>query len=155
LTCIRKGATYSVVWNVERRQLASQDRKIASPSFLVSFGNRSMEYSCKLVLDSRDFSFYKSHGLAKISIKCENVCGCGRDCGYSCNDWKVSASFRVGEGSREQPSRGPVIHNFSESATCALPDGLDVWDLRSSLYRTAKTVRIQAEITPMGLLDQS
>jgi len=138
-TCSDSG-TYQVVWHVERRQLATQDKQIASPSFLMSFGNGLPEASCKLVLRSKGPSFLKAHGHGQIGIKCETI--------LPETASQVSACFSIGTGKKQQPVRGPVFHDFAESATCGLPDAEADWDLRSSVYKSSKTVAIRVDITP-------
>merc|ERR1719217_1598681 len=143
LTCTcNDSGTYQVVWHVERRQLALQDKQIASPSFLISFGNGLPEASCKLVLHSKGPSFQKARGHGQIGIKCETI--------LPETASQVSARFIVGTGRKQQPARGPALHDFAESATCGLPKGEDDWDMRASVQKTMKTVAIRVEITPVA-----
>jgi len=141
LTCKHNHGKFQVMWHIDKRQLSYVDKQIASPSFFISLGEELPEASCKLVLHAQGASFLKARGHAHLSIKCDTI--------LPETAFPVSVRFIVGTGRKEQPARGPVIHNFAEGATCGLPEDEEDWDMRSSVYKSTRTVAVRVEITPM------
>jgi len=145
LMCECIDGSFQVMWHVEKRQLASSDKQISSPSFLISIGEGLPEVSCKLVLHAQGSSFQKARGHAHVSIKCETMLP------ETASPDPVSARFIVGTGRKQQPARGPVLHNFADGATCSLPEEEADWDMRASVFKASKTVAVRVEISPMGV----
>lgn len=139
---INSGA-FRVNWTVSALKLKSADKNAVSPPFELSFGSEKYKNTkFKLMLFPKvnsegrgGSSFKKSKGKGFIQLKCEadlheEVCGTLR--------------FRLFVSN--QAPRGPVTHDFSDSAVKGLPKDLEVWDLDKAVTNGCFTVG--AEIFP-------
>jgi hypothetical protein len=134
---------FRINWTLSATKLRSADKNAVSPAFELSFGGAYSSTKFKLMLLPQVSSegkggstFRKSDGKGYILLKCEADLqeGCG------------NLRFRLFVGS--QAPRGPVTHDFSQSAVKGLPKDLETWDLLASVKNGH--VVLGAEIIPMG-----
>eukprot|EP00746_Dinoflagellata_sp_MGD_P008652 gnl/MRDRNA2_/MRDRNA2_117336_c0_seq1.p1 gnl/MRDRNA2_/MRDRNA2_117336_c0~~gnl/MRDRNA2_/MRDRNA2_117336_c0_seq1.p1 ORF type:complete len:437 (+),score=76.35 gnl/MRDRNA2_/MRDRNA2_117336_c0_seq1:83-1312(+) len=133
---------FRINWTLSATKLRSADKNAVSPAFELSFGGAYSSTKFKLMLLPQVSSegkggstFRKSDGKGYILLKCEADLqeGCG------------NLRFRLFVGS--QAPRGPVTHDFSQSAVKGLPKELETWDLNSSVKNGY--VVLGAEIIPI------
>lgn len=138
---VNSGA-FRINWTLSAFKLQSGDRSVVSPPFELSFGGQYSATNFKLMLFPQVSSegkggstFRKSKGKGFILLKCEA-------------DIREVATlkFRLFVGS--QAPRGPVTHDFSQSAVKGLPKELETWDLDPSV--TNGHFVVGAEIIPLA-----
>jgi len=134
-------------WTVPAQKLRTADRSAISPPFELSCGNGSSDIKFKLMLfpkvtsDAKGgSSFKKAKGKGFMQLKCE----------ADLDKKAGTLLFRLYVGSQEP--RGPVTHDFSQSAVKGLPQDLETWDLTRSIVTEGSSPYfvIGAEIIPRG-----
>mmetsp|Transcript_67371 Transcript_67371/g.161561 ORF Transcript_67371/g.161561 Transcript_67371/m.161561 type:complete len:386 (+) Transcript_67371:87-1244(+) len=122
-----------ILWTVDARKLKNNDKQAVSPPFTVAFSDPSLtDITFKMMLYPKSnpldqkggCSFKKAKGKGFVQLKCEAELDTASSA--------ATLSFRIGVGApgspNAQPMRGPVMHNFSQSAVCGLPKEEEEWD---------------------------
>lgn len=132
-------------WTVDAHKLDKKDKQAVSPPFNLSFGERDSDVPFKLIIYPKNVSeakggasFRKAKGKGFVQLKCE------ADLALAAQDIKFSLS--VGHEGKMEKRRGPVSHNFSQSAVCGLPKGEDEWDFNACKDEHSKTFVICLEV---------
>lgn len=135
---------YNVRWTVDARTLHGSRKQAVSPSFNLSCGG-SMPAAFRIMLHSKSVSctkggcsFRKARGWGSVQLKCEAEVLSG----------PAPVSFRVQIG--DQPARGPVCHDFAQSAVASFPKGQEQWDFRCGVEDGATSFLVLLEVTPVG-----
>lgn len=137
---------YRVNWTVDGRKLRGNDKQAVSPPFDLSLGTHGsvtfkMMLYPKTVADGRGgASFKKAKGCGYVQLKCE----------AELTEALAQVNFRLGIGSGDtiQESRGPVCHNFAQSAVAGLPRDQEEWDFMQVLDENSQTFVVTLEIVP-------
>lgn len=137
---------YRVAWCVDARKLKGNVKIVTSPILEVPFDSSNPALAFKIMVCPRDsatgnsgMTFEKSKGCGFLQLKCDST---------MCPEiTRVGFRFSVGKGEKNV-TRGPVWHDFSESAVAVLPKGQDEWDFFSATHRKTETFSITLEIIP-------
>lgn len=120
---------FSFTFNIPSRQLESRNTTAVSNCFEIPFDGVSIPFRIHATAqqthqrrNGRCFRKAKGHGT--LELKCESS-----DTKLPC----VVFSLRVGVDKEEQPSRGPIEHDFSQSSIGRLPADLETWDLLAAV----------------------
>jgi len=132
-----------IEWTVDARKLRGNDKQAVSPSFDLVCAGRTLPFKMmiypKQVTDQKGgASFKKSKGRGTVTIKCE----------ADLNTGSTPLQFRVytGTGASKQTPRGPVEHDFSESAVCTLPRNIEEWDFEQVKDKDSSTFVVGLEV---------
>lgn len=127
-TTVSNTGVIKIFWSMPELKLNSTDKIAVSPSFEVPLCKSSLPVKFKLMMipqtrseGRHESSFKKCKGKVSLELKCEED--------LTNNTSMVNFKFFVGS----QPPRGPVNHNFSQSAVSGLPKKLETWDLTRSV----------------------
>lgn len=139
-----RSQVYRIWWTVDARKLKSSDREAVSPGFALGFP-RPVQFKMVIrpsaVHGSRGgASFKKAKGKGSVELRCLEQVERGRD---------PPLNFRIAVGSGRnfgEAPRGPVRHDFSERATCGLPDNLKEWDFSRHVDHETQMLSICLEI---------
>jgi len=118
------GGEQSVVWTAHSKFLTTRDKSAVSPEFSLEIPGvgaqpfRIVLYPAASGAGKGAGSFKKAKGKGRIELKCEAQLPHA-----SSTLW-----FGLGRGELQQATRGPVVHDFGDRNTCALPSGVEVWD---------------------------
>eukprot|EP00930_Biecheleria_cincta_P098063 TRINITY_DN89750_c0_g1_i1.p1 TRINITY_DN89750_c0_g1~~TRINITY_DN89750_c0_g1_i1.p1 ORF type:complete len:499 (+),score=87.17 TRINITY_DN89750_c0_g1_i1:44-1540(+) len=140
-------------WAVDARKLRGSDRQLVSPPFSVSLGTQTAMFrliiSPASLTDSKSsLNFQKSSGWGTVQVKCEAVLPEAHG--------RMAYRIWAGAGERLQRPRGPVYHNFSETAVSSLPRGMDLWDFNVAVDPASSTFTVsfeQISISAISLTD--
>jgi len=134
-------------WRVDARKLRGNIKQMVSPTFDVPLANGATGFPFKMTLYPRGYgdckggtSFEKSHGRGSVQVKCESQ--------LPPELVQLGFTLTVGNGNRKKSTRGPVWHDFSESAVAALPKGQDEWDFYDVIDRQSETFVVTLEMIP-------
>lgn len=123
----------SVIWAVDARKLNSSDKVIVSPRFQFEAATgptpfRVLIYPKEVSYRAGTVSFKRSRGLCTIQLKSEiSLPG------------DVCIDVRVGQSG----CSGPVVHDFSETGVCRLPD---TWHFGKEIDATMDAVEVYVSI---------
>jgi len=133
-----------IQWHVDARKLRGNDKQAVSPPFELSFGNQLVTFKMmlypKVVSDAKGgASFKKAKGTGFVQLKCE----------AELSEDVAQVKFRIGIGNGSLAERrGPISHNFSQSAVCGLPKDQEEFDFPSVIDADSMTFLIVLEIVP-------
>jgi len=129
-----------IAWPVDARKLRSVDKQIVSPSFEL-FG-----IPFKLMMKPRiakqakgQASFKTARGRGYIELKCEADASVVLP--------TVSFCTSIGDGSRWQSPRGPVVHDFTSSSVSSLPHSIAEWNFSEAVDADSMTLPVCVELT--------
>lgn len=139
-------------WVIDARKLRGSDRQLVSPPFSVSLGAQTAMFRLILVPasltdpKSSGLNFQKTSGWGIVQVKCEAVLPEAHG--------RMTYRFWVGAGERLQRPRGPICHNFAETAVSSLPKGEDLWDFNVAVDPASSSFTIWLEqISAISLSD--
>jgi len=129
-------------WTVDARKLRGNDKQAVSPPFSLNFGPQFHDIVFKLMLypkvvsDSKGgASFKKARGCGFVQLKCE----------AELSQADANVQWRIVIGG---VARGPVIHNFSNSAVSRLPKDKEEWEFSTAVDQDSQTFVVCLEIMP-------
>eukprot|EP00403_Amphidinium_massartii_P030373 CAMPEP_0178405618 /NCGR_PEP_ID=MMETSP0689_2-20121128/18492_1 /TAXON_ID=160604 /ORGANISM="Amphidinium massartii, Strain CS-259" /LENGTH=562 /DNA_ID=CAMNT_0020026639 /DNA_START=15 /DNA_END=1703 /DNA_ORIENTATION=+ len=140
-----------VLWKVDGKKLTQNNKQAVSPDFRMTFcdGQSRKEVVFKLILYPRASvngnmrgggSFKKTRGRGYVQLKCDSVLT---------DAAQANVSFSIGIGPPTVESahdmRGPVHHNFAQSAVCGLEKMEEDWDFQAAVDETG-TFGVSLEI---------
>lgn len=140
------GSVSWISWYVDARKLRGNDKQAVSPPFDLDLGPDFPNVTFKMMIypkagDAKaGQSFKKCNGMGYIQLKCEGD--------VSVEVAQVSFKFSIGGG---EDTRGPVSHNFAQSAVCGLPRVSEVWDFNRVVDKESLTFAVGLEITSRPL----
>lgn len=138
---------YRIHWTVDARKLRGNDKQAVSPPFELSFGNQFPNVTFKMMIYPKQIndgkggaSFKKARGRGFVQLKCE----------AELTEALAPVNFRItiGSADKAQTSRGPVLHNFSQSAVSGLPKDIEEWDFNTVVDQESMTFVVCLEIVP-------
>jgi hypothetical protein len=138
---------FRVSWTVDGRKLKGNDKQAVSPPFELSFGIGFPQVTFKMMIYPKQMSdakggasFKKAKGVGFVQLKCE----------AELSEALSPVNFRisVGKGDKLQPARGPVLHNFAQSAVAGLPKDKEAWNFNDVLDQDSQTFVVTLEIVP-------
>jgi hypothetical protein len=116
---------------------------MVSPSFKMPFGSDSADVNFKLMMSATCTStkwggstWKSSKGRGMIQLKCEDALT---------QDTYICCWMSVGHDEIQSDKRGPVKHNFAETATCSLPRGQEEWNFQEYARDGSVTVRVEVK----------
>jgi hypothetical protein len=135
--------TFQITWHVNAHKLKSMSRNMVSPFFAMPFGSNSADADFKLMISATCTStswggstFKRSKGRGVIQLKCEDTLP---------QDTYICCWMSVGQDEIQSEKRGPVKHNFAETATCSLPRGQEEWNFQEYARDGSVTVRVEVK----------
>jgi len=143
--------SYQVIWTVDARKLKGNDKQAVSPPFDLAFGLEHPSVTFKMMIYPRaqddakgGASFKKSKGIGFIQLKCEGD--------LSADVASVSFELSVGNALQGQSAaKGPVRHNFAQSAVCGLPKtplGNEDWNFLPVVDNESMTFNVYLNLLP-------
>lgn len=133
-------------WCVDARKLHGNTKQVVSPPFEVSTEYDDKCAPFKLTLYPKRFrkckggvSFDGSRGRGHVQLKCEGELSS-----------EIAFSISIGSESKKQVTRGPVPHDFSQTAVATLPKGQDEWNFFSAVDDKSETFMVVLEITSVN-----
>jgi len=139
------GGGARAVWTLPSRSLAWSNKGEVSPGFTVCLaGQESQTFQILLYPKAgrrrSSKTWEEANGRARVVLKCQSL-------QPSESRAPVLVRFGVGRGGHPRPTRGPVVHNFSEQVCCGLPKSEEEWDFKS-LVDESDSVAIVVEVIP-------
>eukprot|EP00928_Gymnodinium_smaydae_P026775 TRINITY_DN20921_c0_g1_i1.p2 TRINITY_DN20921_c0_g1~~TRINITY_DN20921_c0_g1_i1.p2 ORF type:complete len:521 (-),score=110.81 TRINITY_DN20921_c0_g1_i1:2027-3532(-) len=137
---------YRVRWTVDSRKLKSKDTEAVSPPFELAFDKPA---DFKLLLRPRITSdakggacFKAARGRGTVELRCLDSVDPSSN---------PTVTFRVSIGSpadpaKQQPPRGPVLHDFAQRSICGLPKGQDEWNFGQVVDKVSQTFVVCLEV---------
>lgn len=139
---------FRVHWTVDARKLRGNDKQAVSPPFELSFGAAFNHVTFKMMIypkvmndNKGGASFKKAKGRGYIQLKCE----------AELSEAVAQVRFRLsigGSAGKSEEPRGPMLHNFAQSAVCGLPKEMEEWDFNSVVDNDSMTFVVCLEIVP-------
>lgn len=138
---------YRIHWTIDARKLRGTDKSAVSPAFELALGEqflhvlfRMMVYPVHVSHARGGTSFKKADGKGYVQLKCES----------QLPESLTPVTFRIttGSGEKTAPSRGPVLHDFSQSAVAGLPKEIEEWDFNAVVDEESSTFVVCLEIVP-------
>mmetsp|Transcript_11808 Transcript_11808/g.21507 ORF Transcript_11808/g.21507 Transcript_11808/m.21507 type:complete len:496 (-) Transcript_11808:189-1676(-) len=139
------------LWIVDAKKLTQNYKQAVSPEFRITFGSgpSKKEVVFKLIIYPRTHadggkkgngSFKKTRGRGVVQLKCDTVLTDAAG---------AEVTFSIGIGSSDETAehqmRGPVLHNFAQSAVCGLEKSEEEWDFQQAVDNTG-TFGVSLEI---------
>lgn len=132
-----------VFWPVNAQKLKCTDRHILSPSFeLFDMTAKLMLKPIAVGCKRGESCFKRSKGRGCIELKC--------DAGKSADVSKFSFRLTIGNGSKWQPMRGPVTHDFRDGSVCGLPSDMEEWKFYPAVDADSNMFTLCLEVTPLS-----
>merc|ERR1740121_1863629 len=128
---------FRVRWTVDARKLRGNDKTVVSPPFEIpakASGTFKMMINPTASKLKGGATFRNSAGKGSVQLKCDTA-----------SETKLQIRFSIGSKS-EEPSRGPVEHNFALNGVCGLPKEIAEWDFTRVVDETAKTFVVCLEL---------
>lgn len=123
-----------VFWTVEAKKLKSGDRGTVSPPFFLHGAQVKIMMQPKITSEGKGgSSFRNSRGNGLLQLKCESNVQKGTS---------FLVKFNVAVGSDKDKmatARGPIEHDFSNTAVAGLPEDLEVWNFNDWVNPASST----------------
>eukprot|EP00927_Polykrikos_kofoidii_P036918 TRINITY_DN31121_c0_g1_i1.p1 TRINITY_DN31121_c0_g1~~TRINITY_DN31121_c0_g1_i1.p1 ORF type:complete len:565 (-),score=95.21 TRINITY_DN31121_c0_g1_i1:60-1754(-) len=138
-----------VCWNVNGRKFTSNNTHAqVSPTFEVTLGKSFPSVPFKIMIRPKVISerkggasFRTSKGRGSVELVCEK----------SLPDTVPDVEFwvSIGAGKSTQGPRGPISHNFAESAVSRFPRDQAEWEFRKAVDQERMMCPVRLEISPI------
>jgi len=137
------GGVLHVRWTVDARKLRGRDKIAVSPPFELDSprGTFRLMLCPKAVSDRKGgASFQKAKGRGFVQVKCEAALG---EATAGVLSLRISVdSGRPGSAAQE-PSRGPVRHDFAQSGVCCHEEE---WNFTQAVDEASQTFAVSVEL---------
>merc|ERR1712124_15265 len=132
--------TNTISWAVDARKLNSDHKVIVSQTCELHLKGRPVPF--KVILTPKEVtnrkggqSFKRSRGVGSIQLKCDSE---------EPFTEVVRVKFSVGRSL----SRGPVVHDFSQTGVCSLKSDQENWDFSKAVDRASQKFDIRVQVDP-------
>jgi len=137
-----------IYWPVDAKRLKSMNKQAVSSAFMLPLSEKEPAVAFVLMIHPKvsylskgGNSFKKAKGICRIELKCK------ADVLLAENSTLV---FRLMVGSsdptKQQSPRGPIKHDFFETATAELPQRFERWDMSASIDEGTQRFIVALEV---------